>query len=93
MGRDAAEMLAAEETCDAFGPPLSGGFKVRSACLYGNELRIEERPEPTPAKGELLIAVDHVGVCGSDLHADTYRATRRRDAGDRVRHVWPVSGR
>ncbi len=45
---------------------------MRSACLYGNQLRIEERPEPTPAQGELLVAVDHAGVCGSDLHADTY---------------------
>jgi 2-desacetyl-2-hydroxyethyl bacteriochlorophyllide A dehydrogenase len=45
---------------------------VRAACLYGHDLRIEDRPEPTPSRGELLVRVDHAGICGSDLHADTY---------------------
>lgn len=45
---------------------------MRAACLYGSELRIEDRPEPTPGSGELIVRVDHAGICGSDLHADTY---------------------
>lgn len=45
---------------------------MRAACLYGSELRIEDRPAPTPAPGEVLVAVDHAGICGSDLAAHTY---------------------
>jgi L-iditol 2-dehydrogenase len=34
----------------------------------GAALRIEERPDPTPAAGEALVAVRAVGICGTDLH-------------------------
>ncbi len=31
------------------------------------DLRLEEVPDPTPGPGEVLIAVAHNGICGSDL--------------------------
>jgi L-iditol 2-dehydrogenase len=34
----------------------------------GAPLGIEERPDPTPAAGEALVAVRAVGICGTDLH-------------------------
>jgi (R,R)-butanediol dehydrogenase / meso-butanediol dehydrogenase / diacetyl reductase len=45
---------------------------MKAACLYGAQLRLEERPDPIPGDRELLVAVDHAGICGSDVHADTY---------------------
>lgn len=45
---------------------------MRAACLHGSDLRIEEVAEPVPAAGELLVAVDHAGICGSDLQAHAY---------------------
>ncbi|MEM9427144.1 MAG: L-idonate 5-dehydrogenase [Pseudomonadota bacterium] len=32
------------------------------------DLRIEDRPEPSPGKGEVLIDMARGGICGSDLH-------------------------
>lgn len=34
----------------------------------GSDLRIEQRPTPTPAPGQLLIRVHACGVCRTDLH-------------------------
>ncbi len=31
-------------------------------------LEVEERPVPRPGPGQVLVEVDHCGVCGSDLH-------------------------
>ncbi len=31
-------------------------------------VEVEERPVPRPGAGELLIEVDHCGICGSDIH-------------------------
>lgn len=41
------------------------------ALVYTGPDRVEYRPEPdpTPAAGEVLIRVDAVGICGSDMHA------------------------
>ncbi|GLI26431.1 sorbitol dehydrogenase [Agromyces rhizosphaerae] len=37
--------------------------------LHGvQDLRIEERPIPVPAAGEVLVKVEATGVCGSDVH-------------------------
>ena len=37
--------------------------------LHGvGDLRIDERPVPSPAPGEVLIAMGSVGICGSDVH-------------------------
>ncbi|MEV7468805.1 NAD(P)-dependent alcohol dehydrogenase [Streptomyces kronopolitis] len=42
---------------------------MRAAVLHGPEqLRIEERPVPTPGPGEVLVRVEAVGTCGSDVH-------------------------
>ena len=32
------------------------------------EVEIQERPIPHPGKGEVLVKVEYVGICGSDLH-------------------------
>jgi (R,R)-butanediol dehydrogenase/meso-butanediol dehydrogenase/diacetyl reductase len=45
---------------------------VRAAGLYGEHLRIDEIVEPSPGAGEVLVAVDHAGICGSDLAAPSY---------------------
>ncbi|MFO1466060.1 MAG: alcohol dehydrogenase catalytic domain-containing protein [Steroidobacteraceae bacterium] len=34
----------------------------------GRPLVIEERPQPSPGPGEVLIKVGRAGICGSDLH-------------------------
>src|SRR3954469_17472357 len=33
------------------------------------EMTYQEAPAPRPAQGEVLIRVDAVGICGSDMHA------------------------
>ncbi|MCW2812011.1 MAG: sorbitol dehydrogenase [Friedmanniella sp.] len=41
----------------------------RSAVLYGTtDLRVEERPRPQAGPGEVLVRVEAVGICGSDVH-------------------------
>ena len=35
----------------------------------GKPLTIEERPDPKPGPGELVLQVKSCGICGSDLHA------------------------
>ncbi|XP_030376126.1 sorbitol dehydrogenase [Scaptodrosophila lebanonensis] len=40
-----------------------------TAVLYGIEdLRLEQRPVPVIADDEVLLAMDSVGICGSDVH-------------------------
>ncbi|XP_041675355.1 uncharacterized protein LOC108116215 isoform X3 [Drosophila eugracilis] len=40
-----------------------------TAVLYGKEdLRLEQRPIPEIADDEVLLAMDSVGICGSDVH-------------------------
>ncbi len=47
-------------------PPIASN---KAAVLYGvHDLRIEQRPIPEPAPGEVLVAMRSVGVCGSDVH-------------------------
>jgi L-iditol 2-dehydrogenase len=46
-----------------------------SAVLYKTgDLRLEERPVPEPGHGEVQIAVNSVGICGSDVHYLTHGA-------------------
>jgi (R,R)-butanediol dehydrogenase / meso-butanediol dehydrogenase / diacetyl reductase len=41
---------------------------VKAAQWYGREdIRIEEVPEPTPKQGEIKIAVEYCGICGTDV--------------------------
>jgi L-iditol 2-dehydrogenase len=40
-----------------------------AAVLHGvRDVRIEQRPTPTPGPGEVLVEIAAVGVCGSDVH-------------------------
>ncbi len=43
---------------------------MRAARFYqaGQPLKIEEVPTPTPGPGEVLLAVQAAGLCGTDLH-------------------------
>jgi NADPH:quinone reductase len=41
---------------------------MRAAVIHEGALRIEERPDPAPGTGELLIRVKAAGVNGADLH-------------------------
>jgi L-iditol 2-dehydrogenase len=42
---------------------------MRAAVMHGpRDHRFEERPVPVPGPGELLVKVEHVGICGSDMH-------------------------
>lgn len=44
-------------------------MKNQAAVLYApRDVRIEQRPVPKPGRGEVLIEVKAVGVCGSDVH-------------------------
>ena len=49
---------------------------MRVAVYHSNDdLRIEERPAPRPAAGELVLRVEASGICGSDL-MEWYRVPR-----------------
>ena len=40
-----------------------------TSVLYGvDDLRLEERPIPTPGNNQVMVAVRSVGICGSDVH-------------------------
>jgi len=43
---------------------------MQAVCLYGpRDLRVEnDIPEPVPGPGEVLLAPEFSGICGSDLH-------------------------
>ncbi len=42
---------------------------MRASVLHGvRDIRVEERDDPTPGRGEVLVRVESVGVCGSDVH-------------------------
>lgn len=42
---------------------------MRASRLHGiRDLRLEELPRPEPGRGEVLLRVAAVGVCGSDVH-------------------------
>jgi alcohol dehydrogenase len=42
-----------------------------------NEVTYRDEPSPSPARGEVLIRVERVGICGSDMHAYHGRDPRR----------------
>jgi (R,R)-butanediol dehydrogenase/meso-butanediol dehydrogenase/diacetyl reductase len=42
---------------------------LKAAVYHGREdVRIEDRPEPKPGKGEVKVEVKYCGICGTDLH-------------------------
>ena len=42
-----------------------------------HSLVLRDEPEPPPAAGELIVAVEAVGICGSDMHAYHGQDSRR----------------
>jgi Threonine dehydrogenase and related Zn-dependent dehydrogenases len=42
---------------------------VRAVVCHAGELSVADRPDPVPARGQVLIEVLRCGICGSDLHA------------------------
>jgi threonine dehydrogenase-like Zn-dependent dehydrogenase len=42
---------------------------MRAVVCENEQLTIDERPEPDPARGQVRIEVLRCGICGSDLHA------------------------
>ena len=46
---------------------MEGMMKV--AVMEGiGKMGLTERPIPTPADNEVLVKLDYVGICGSDIH-------------------------
>ena len=44
-------------------------MKNRQAYMVGlNKMEIREAPVPEPKAGEVLVKVEYVGICGSDVH-------------------------
>jgi L-iditol 2-dehydrogenase len=42
---------------------------LRAAYIHGvRDVRVGDKPEPKPGRGDVLIRVAGVGICGSDLH-------------------------
>lgn len=51
---------------------------MRALVFHGPwELAVEDRPDPEPADGEVLVRVLMTGICGSDLHGFTGENGRR----------------
>lgn len=49
---------------------------MKAAVFYGQEdVRIEERPIPVPGPNQLVVKINYVGICGSDV--ETYRLGKR----------------
>lgn len=50
--------------------PTGSAPPTMAAAVYRapGDVVVEERPVTAPAPGELLVEIDHCGVCGSDLH-------------------------
>jgi hypothetical protein len=53
------------------------GTKKALVCTGIEALDFRDVPDPNPAPGEVLIAVESVGICGSDMHAYLGRDARR----------------
>ncbi len=45
---------------------------MRAVVCHRAELTVEDVPDLTPGRGQLLVAVERCGICGSDLHARTH---------------------
>src|SRR3977135_905747 len=49
-------------------PGRPSGTMTAAVLHAPHDLRIEQRPIPTPSPGEVLVRILSVGVCGSDVH-------------------------
>lgn len=45
---------------------------MRAVVCHQAELTVEDLPDLTPERGQLLVEVERCGICGSDLHARTH---------------------
>jgi threonine dehydrogenase-like Zn-dependent dehydrogenase len=50
-----------------------------------HRMAVQDRPDPSPGPGEVLLAVEVTGICGSDLHGYT-GANGRRSPGQVMGH-------
>lgn len=41
---------------------------MKAVVCQNTALRVEDLPEPVPGPGQVLVAVERCGICGSDLH-------------------------
>jgi len=41
---------------------------MKAVVCQNTQLRVEDIPEPVPGAGQVLVAVERCGICGSDLH-------------------------
>jgi threonine dehydrogenase-like Zn-dependent dehydrogenase len=52
---------------------------MRALVFHGPwNMAVEDRPEPQPGPGEVLLAIIATGICGSDLHGYTGETGRRQ---------------
>src|SRR6266550_3044958 len=58
--------MSASPSAGSSGQP--NGMMMAAVLYAPRDLRIEQRPVPTPSQGEVLVRILSVGVCGSDVH-------------------------
>ena len=67
---------------------------MKAVVVHGaGDLRVDELPDPAPGTGEVLIAMEWGGICGSDLaylrHGSSGTAVLKQPAGARARDGRP----
>jgi L-iditol 2-dehydrogenase len=79
-------MNALESTAPAPTAAPSDGVRTMRAAILNGVARMEvgEVPRPVPAPFEVLLRVQAVGLCGTDLHIFLGHANYHRDAEGRV---------
>ncbi len=56
---------------------------MKAVVCQRSELSVVDLPEPIPGRGQVLVAVQHCGICGSDLHL-RHHCDHMRDLAARV---------
>ena len=62
---------------------------MRAAVMRGGSIEVEELPDPAPGPGEILVAPQSAGICGSDLHIRQLFADMAAQSPDMVFPVVP----
>ena len=53
---------------------------MKAAAFYGKgDVRIEERPMPVPGPNQLVVKINYVGVCGTDVESVSYTHLRAHE--------------